>query len=134
EHERVAEPDDPEFARWLHDISPESFEDGAFISDAWRTWLQTVYADQGPISRVEVEAQALRQMTAVAQDALTAVLDDAERALTTRPPMEVVHNEGLRIAYRQQRASLSFVTEEPPAALSTPDDLQARVEVAEAVI
>ena len=41
---------DDEFTAWLQAVSPESFEDGAEIDEAWLTWFREIYAERGPIS------------------------------------------------------------------------------------
>ena len=49
---------DDRFTAWLRAVSPESFEDGASIDDAWLTWFREIHAELGPISREQVDALA----------------------------------------------------------------------------
>jgi hypothetical protein len=54
-----------DFGRWLREILPESFEDGAFIDDAWLRWLRGVFHRAGHLSRSAVTEQARATLEAL---------------------------------------------------------------------
>ena len=119
---------DREFDAWVRDISPDAFVDDAFIPESWMVWLARLYGEDGPLSRSEVEARAVAAATETASEALVAVLRDVEAATGDTPLMEVVvrgnwlHILDLATGY------------ESTEGLSTPDENEAVVDVAEAVV
>jgi hypothetical protein len=118
-----------DFDTWLREMSPESFEEGAFIPDVWVGWLRRLYEQDGPLPADEVTARAARDVRAVAAIALVRVRDDLERVEGPRRHMELVANDELRVAYLLE----DEVAEEPPQGLSTPDQGEMLVAVADAV-
>jgi hypothetical protein len=71
------------FDAWLREVTPESFEDGAFIPDTWLRWLRQVYDAHGALSRQYLEARAAQDVMAVADLALDTVLAEVDRVLGT---------------------------------------------------
>ena len=83
------------FDRWLREMSPESFEDGAFIDGDWRAWLRGVYEREGPLQREAVlaRARALQQELMSSGATWTRIADDlrrtADRELVLRERLDV---------------------------------------------
>lgn len=121
---------DAAFDKWLHNISPESLEDGAFIPAAWQAWLRELFDREGPLPRQEVEGLAVRDLKNVAELSLAVVLGDVEAATGKRLVMEIVDDEGLRVRYVENE----YIAHEAPEGLSTIDRSGMLVAIAESVL
>jgi hypothetical protein len=71
---------DDDFTVWLQAVSPESFEDGAYIDVAWLTWFREIYAELGPVSRDRIDALAGQRIDdTLAVQPWTRIVNDVRR-------------------------------------------------------
>jgi hypothetical protein len=47
-----------DFDAWIRAVSPDSFENGAFIDDHWTSWLRSTFESEGAIGREELDRMA----------------------------------------------------------------------------